>query len=206
MQKGHTYYRCTKKGKITGRWCGQPYVREEVLDEEVSRLLSPFVMRADVADAMLARLETERKLTTQASGRATATKHAEIESVRARLQRLQDGFLDGVVERQDFVVEKAKLMSQKKTLEEQSSSISRGGKCWLEPMRDWVLRAKNVHRITTSGSRAEKKALAKEIFGSNLFLDSKKACGRAVNPWAFLADNELSSQMVEVAGVEPACP
>ena len=36
-----------------------------------------------------------------------------------RLQRLLDSFLDELIDRETFAVEKAKLMSQKKTLEEQ---------------------------------------------------------------------------------------
>ena len=40
IQKGHTYYRCTKKDK--SRPCKQPYIREEALDAEISALLKPY--------------------------------------------------------------------------------------------------------------------------------------------------------------------
>src|SRR6185503_18864347 len=52
LQKGHIYYRCTKKGRIAS-WCEQPYIREEVLDEEITALVKPFTLRADWADKML---------------------------------------------------------------------------------------------------------------------------------------------------------
>src|ERR1035441_10585360 len=49
IQKGHTYYRCTKKSRATV-WCLQPYVREEVLDAEISSLLKPYSLPSDWAD------------------------------------------------------------------------------------------------------------------------------------------------------------
>ena len=39
IQKGHTYYRCTKKSRAT-MWCLQPYIREEALDAEISAFLN----------------------------------------------------------------------------------------------------------------------------------------------------------------------
>ena len=45
IQKGHTYYRCTKKNKA--RRCTQPYVREEALDAQISALLNPYALAAD---------------------------------------------------------------------------------------------------------------------------------------------------------------
>src|SRR5947207_11559983 len=36
IQKGHTYYRCTKKGRFP-TWCAQQYIREEALDVEISQ-------------------------------------------------------------------------------------------------------------------------------------------------------------------------
>ena len=41
IQKGHTYYRCTKKNIQ----CSQPYVREEELDRQLSSLLQKFSLR-----------------------------------------------------------------------------------------------------------------------------------------------------------------
>ena len=46
-------------------------------------------------------------------------KRAEIEKINLRLQKLLDSFLDGVIDRDTFTAEKAKGMSQKKSLEEQ---------------------------------------------------------------------------------------
>jgi hypothetical protein len=45
VQKGHTYYRCSKKGVV----CSQPYIREEVLAIQLSDILKDFAAPSDWA-------------------------------------------------------------------------------------------------------------------------------------------------------------
>ena len=129
-----------------------------------------------------------------------------IETLNLRLQRLLDSFLDGVIERNDYTVEKAKVMSQKKTLEGQLTALSGNPKVWLEPFQKWILTAKNVGEIAVSGSLQEKRVLAQEVFGSNLVLDSKKARGSCVKQWSLLVENSSSGGMVRGRGFEPLTP
>jgi hypothetical protein len=97
------------------------------------------------------------------------------------------------------------MMSQKKTLQEQISRLSQGRADWLEPLQNWILTARNAGEIAVSGSLQEKRVLAKEVFGSNLVLDRKKARGYCLKPWSLLVENS-SSRMVERAkGIEPSC-
>ena len=202
IQKGHTYYRCSKKFKL--RPCTQPYVREEVLDAEITALLKPFSLRADWAHQMLLRIEDEQKQAAKITPRLAAQKQGKIDKVKARIQRLLDSFLDGLVERDTFTAEKTKLMSQKKTLEEQKARLMAGRADWLEPFQNWILDAKNAVKITESGSLQEKRVLALKVFGSNLVLDRKKARGSCVKPWSLLVENSSTGGMVGPAGFEPA--
>ena len=47
-QKGHVYYRCTRKNKTMK--CIEPFVREEELDSQLSDLLSDYSMPNSWAD------------------------------------------------------------------------------------------------------------------------------------------------------------
>ena len=201
IQKGHTYYRCTKRSKTCQ--CFQPYVREEALDAQITALLKPYSLPADWADEMLKRVNDEKKQSTQTAKLMAGQKRAEIETINQRLQKLLDAFLDGVIERSDYTAEKAKLMSQKKSLEEQCSALLRGRADWLEPFQNWIITAKNAAKIAVSDSLQQKRVLALEVFGSNLVLDCKKARGSCVNPWSLLVEKSLTGGMVRVAGVEP---
>ena len=203
IQKGHTYYRCTKKSSAT-MWCLQPYVREEVLDAEISNLLKPYSLRADWADEMLSRVKEENKQSAQSAALVVAERRGEIEKINLRLQKLLDAFLDGVIERNDYTAAKAKLMSQKKSLEEQSTTLSTGRANWLEPFQNWIIAARNAGEIAVNGSPQEKKVLAQKVFGSNLVLDCKKARGSCVKPWSLLVEKSSSGGVVPREGLEPS--
>ena len=133
-----------------------------------------------------------------------SVKRMEIEKISQRLQRLLDSLLDSLIERETFTTEKAKLMSQKKTLEEQIKALSGNPKVWLEPFQNWILTAKNAGEIAVTGSLPEKRVLAQQVFGSNLVLDCKKARGSCVKPWSLLVESSPSGGMVGTAGFEPA--
>lgn len=74
---------------------------------------------------------------------------------------------------------------------------------WLEPLKEWIILAKDAAKIATSPDRNAKKALVQKIFGSNLFLETKKAHGIAKKPWTFLAENGACWNLVAPTGIEP---
>ena len=153
---------------------------------------------------MLKRVKEEGKQSAQSAKMVIAEKRGEIEKINLRLQKLLDAFLDGVIERNDYTAEKAKLMSQKKTLEEQSTALLTGRADWLEPFKDWIVTARNAGEIAVKGSPQEKKVLAQKVFDSNLVLDCKKACGSCVKPWSFLVEPSSSFVVERAKGFEPS--
>jgi hypothetical protein len=86
IQKGHIYYRCSKKNRASA-WCQQPYIREEGLDAEITALLKPFALRADWADDMLLRIDKEKKQAAQTAMQLAEQKRAEIDKINARLHK-----------------------------------------------------------------------------------------------------------------------
>ena len=108
-----------------------------------------------------------------------------------------------MIERNEYTAEKAKLISRKRSLEEQSSALSAGRAEWLEPFQNWILTARNVGEIAVNGSPQEKKVLAQQVFGSNLVLDCKKARGYCVKPWSLLVETSQTGGVVPRQGLEP---
>lgn len=53
----YVYYRCTKKGAK----CSQRYVREEVLDQQLSDLLAAFAIPKEWADQLFALADKDEK-------------------------------------------------------------------------------------------------------------------------------------------------
>ena len=149
------------------------------------------------------RLADEKKSAAQAAAHLATQKRTEVEDVGARLKKLLDALLDGVIDRSEYTAKKAELMSRKKTVEDQTAALSAGRANWLEPFKEWVLTAKNAGEIAISGSLQEKRNLASKIFGSNLVLDCKKARGSCVKPWSLLSENHQTGGVVPATGLEP---
>ena len=116
-----------------------------------------------------------------------------IADITVKLQRLLDGYLDQDIDKEVYRAEKSKLLSEKKSLEEETSRNQQKQKYWLEPMEKWIKDAGNMEKIALDSNLFAKKVAAKEIFGSNLFLGEKTvrpAEGGTPNSFGKLGGNQ----------------
>lgn len=186
-QKGHTYYRCTKKRRDYR--CRQRYIREEALDREITDILSPYALPNGWGDDLLALFENERTSAASAAATLTTEWRNEIARLTTRLKCLKEAYLDQDITADEFRADKASMMSKLRTKEEQIDALTKGDYAWLEPLRDWISEATKLAEIVEHGSPQAKRALAAKVFGSNLVLKGRKARGRAVNPWSAVPEN-----------------
>jgi len=170
-QKGHIYYRCTKR---RGN-CSQPYIREEELNRQLSQLLQKFSLRPDWAAEMRKMLERDKTEATQSAIAFVQEAREKIRAIQVKLQRLLDGYLEQVIEQETYRSEKAKLLSEKKSLEEQTINLEQKRTGWLEPMAEWIKKAENLPKIAQEGNLFEKKVACRTLFGSNLVLANREA-------------------------------
>ncbi|MBI2453106.1 recombinase family protein [Candidatus Peregrinibacteria bacterium] len=68
VQKGHTYYRCTKKGNSS---CNQPYIREEELDKQLSALIQKVSLPQDWAEELLRIAQNDEKESAQSCSKSS---------------------------------------------------------------------------------------------------------------------------------------
>ena len=73
---------------------------------------------------------------------------------------------------------------------------------WLEPFQNWVKTAEKLGETVKNGSLTEKKTIAAKVFGSNLFLEDKKARGMALKPWSLLVESASTGGMVPRTRIE----
>ena len=125
----YVYYHCTRKNKFVK--CKNPAVREESLNEQISSLLQKFSLRKDWADQMMKMLEKDKNSDVQSSSAFVKEKENKIENIKIKLQRLLDGYLEQDIEVELYRSEKAKLLSEKKTLEEKISALSQKRTGWV---------------------------------------------------------------------------
>ena len=219
----YVYYRCSRKNKSIK--CIEPAVRSELLDQQLSDLLAGFALPSEYADTMREMVaRDERAEQTQLDDKINGLR-ADITHLSEKLQRLLDAFLDGVLEREDYMHKKAEIMSQKKSLEEQMSDFTLGTLEWVEPLNSWLDRAVSICKVANSDDLNAKKSLLLEIFGLNLKLKNKNAVASSdpkshspqENIWqvlrtvnikiARMGENyDFSPELEPLPGLEPGTP
>ncbi len=167
----YTYYHCTKKHKTIK--CNEPHIREEKLDEQISAHLLDYRLPEEWAVDLRARLEQDRKVVAATNKTLQAETEQTIQDIQIKVERLLDGYLAQDIEREVYVKKKADLLGLKKSLEEKHTKLEHDTNAWLEPMENWLNTAEKVEKIALDSDLFEKKAIAKEIFGSNLLLTQK---------------------------------
>ena len=171
----YTYYHCSKKSKKIA--CDELCIREEELDDQISKLVRQHFLPPDWAKELLVMIEKDVKEGSASQATLTETTRTSVREIKLRLERLLDTFLDQDIEREAYLEKKVELMGQKKTLEEKTSRLSREQLAWVEPMQKWIEQAQNMENIAQDHNLFAKKVAAKEIFGSNLLLTQKKRGG-----------------------------
>ena len=201
LQKGHIYYRCTKKSKTIK--CNQPFIRQEELDRQLSDNIATVSLRKDWAKEMLEKVSLEEMNLTQSTRACVCEKQEQIKLISIKFQRLLDAYVDQDIDRDSYLLKKAELLSKKKTLEEQILRIQKTQNAWLEPMKIWIVEATNVANIARDKDLDAKKVIALKIFGSNLTLKDKIVGGEALNQWSALRADPPTRDSVPPTGVEP---
>ncbi len=177
-QKGHVYYRCTKKHGN----CSEPYIRQEELDSQLSEILRSVAMNDTWANSLNKMLSVDEQQSAKSVGVFIRESKSKIQSLQSKLQRLLDGYLDQDIEREVYVAKKAQLMSEKKSLEEQSARLEQTQTGWLEPMKQWIDEASGLCNLANSDDLAEKKPnFIKSLARTSFFPTKKRTCS-ALNP------------------------
>ena len=184
VQKGHTYYRCTKK---KGFCAEKGYLREEALVEQVKKIYSNFSLPDDWADKMLAKLEEDREYETKQSAELVASLTGQIKTTDTKLDRLLDSHLEGVIEASEYKAKKEKLIGQKVSSEQRIVELRQKGNFWLEPMKEFLLRNKQAKILANRGEPTELRAFLKNI-GSNFLLKGRKLGYEAKIGWSSARD------------------
>ena len=157
VQKGHTYYRCTKKKG----GCSQPYVREEVLVEKLDTILSDYAMPS-VWQREFEKLIAEDERTATLKNAALVQELREkVHDISRKLDRLTDLYIAQDIERGDYLARRRTLVFEKKSFDEQCARLERDAGAWLEPMRAWVKDASLLDEAAKSNDLSSKKSSAR---------------------------------------------
>ena len=194
MQKGHNYYRCTKKKNP----CSQKYVREELLTEQVKSFLQKVSLPSQDTEKVLRQLDKDEQKAREDSKVFVENLKSELAEVEVRLDKLLSVYLDEVISVEEYTAQKQKMLDQRVELKEKIREIEDKGVSWLEPARAWVKSLNQAEKILSSGDKSEMTTFLKQI-GSNHILIDKSFSFSPKKPFQILAERRVSCREVELS-------
>jgi len=185
-QKGHNYYRCTKKKNP----CSQKYVREEVLTEQVKNFLQKVFLSSQDTDKVLCELNKDEQKAKVENKDILQNLKSELSETETKLDKLLSAYLDEVISEEEYLAQKQKMLDQRVELKEKIREIENGSVSWLEPARAWVKSLNQAENLIKSGDKAEMTTFLKQI-GSNHILFDKSFSFSPKKPFQILAERRL---------------
>ena len=158
----YVYYRCSKKH---GR-CYQPYLREELMIEQIQGQLQKVSLPDGWASAVFAQLERWEEEEQEKLQSFAQTLSKDLSFIQSNLDNLVNGFLEGIIDKVTYLKKKDELIKQKVELEHRQSRFGQRAKLWVEPMRDWLETAHKAGKRSSSNNYHDMKEMMEKI-GTN---------------------------------------
>ena len=150
-------------------------LRSEKLDKQLSSLIQKVSLPKDWAEELNRLALQDYKNSAPSPSLTACVKESEtkLSVISQKLERLLNGYLDQIIDEQDYRLQKSKLLSEKKSLQEEMTALSHTQNDWLAPFQNWLKDAQSLDKIASDSDLFAKKVCAKEIFGSHLLLGEK---------------------------------
>ncbi len=191
-QKGHNYYRCTKKKDV----CSQPYIREEILASQISDILQKVSLPEDWAEPMLAQLETDEASTAQSDAVFAQNLKNEVKACEEKLDMLLDAHLEKTITGEEYTAKKNKILARKIEIEQKLKDFERQGNRWLERTRNLILAAHQAKNTALGENFDEKQNFLKKV-GSNPQLAERAVSVLFRNDWQIFAKFNAEARSAE---------
>ncbi len=185
-QKGHNYYRCTKKKQK----CEERYLREENLVEQMKDYIQKVSLPDKWAENMLAELDKEEEQAKQESLSFVQNLQNQKAEVERKIEKLLDLYIaDGALTIEEYQAKKQKLLNEKLDIEQKLRDFEQMGNNWLEPMKEMIFEAKQAKILLSQGDNQQILTFLKNV-GSNFILKDKKFNFAPKIGWRALAEGE----------------
>src|SRR3989339_220980 len=169
-QKGHHYYRCTKKKQK----CEEKYLREENLVEQMKGIIQKVSLPDNWANNMLAEIDKEKEQAREETKVFVQNLQTKKEEIEAKAENLLDLFIGGKgIEPEEYQAKKSKLLNEKRDILGKIRDFEQKGNNWLEPMKEMILASSQAKILLSQSDNQEIRAFLKNI-GSKLILKDKK--------------------------------
>ncbi len=184
------YYRCTHKNKR--QHCeDRHFVRQEKFAEEVKRNAQLVIIPDEWKEKFLARIETWESEVSQEKQQKIDSLKSDMASLKAKIDRINNGFTDGSINIDEFKELKNPLIPKRVELEQQILALEKSKVNRLEPLRKWVVEANQAEKAVSSDNWLEMKSFLQKV-GSNRLLRAQTLTVSFKKPFDSLAETVIA--------------
>ena len=184
------YYRCTHK--VKGRTCEERnFMRQENFAEEIKRNTELVTLPDEWKERFLAKIETWETEACGVRQQQIDRLKSELAALKSRLDRVNNAFVDGSLELQEFKEIKNPLIQQKTDLEQRLIALEKAKTSRLEPLKNWVLLANKAVKWVSSDNWLEMKSFLTNV-GSNRLLHAQTLSVKFKKHWFLLAETTVA--------------
>jgi len=187
-QKGHNYYRCTKRVKL----CTQKYIREEALAEQIKAIIQKVSLSDDWAENILKELNKDKEQFSQSSLTHLQNLQKKINAVDTKISRLIDIYLEGTLTLEEYQFKKDALIKQKKEIQEEIKDFADENNNWFEQAVSFVTSLRDARYTLLEGNLESQKEFLKKI-GSNFILKERRLNFSSEKPYHLIAEGDRFS-------------
>jgi DNA invertase Pin-like site-specific DNA recombinase len=182
----YRYYRCSKKFGT----CKQSYLQEGLLLTQIKGEFQKIAIPDVWAENMLSEIELWQKGELQQTKFLQQNLNAELKQIDAQMDKLVNGYLEAVIEKEIYLRKKDQLLKQKSDLKLKHSDFGSDSKSWLEPLRDFVKTLNYAGKLASmDADLSAYKALSEKV-GSNRLLKDKKIVWDWLPPFDLLLQDK----------------
>ena len=126
----YRYYRCTRKFGT----CQEKYIQEKELVNQICQKLKEIALPENWSKQMLEYLEKAEKQQIQVGENFAQKINQKLTEIQNKLDKLLEGYLDGLIDEEDYKRKKGDLIQQKITLkDEKEMAEKKKFQSWIEP-------------------------------------------------------------------------
>jgi len=169
LQKGHVYYRCTKR--LTN--CKQKYVREEELAAQIAKFIQKVSLSDEWTKRIIEELERDRNSSLLSTQSQQQNLEVKVKEINARISKLIDVYLEGSLTLEEYQAKKESFINEKRKLQELAQDFAAGSNSWFEPAKDFVTLLNRAEYAVKERNLESQKEFLEKI-GSNFILKERR--------------------------------
>jgi hypothetical protein len=187
-QKGHIYYHCTKK---KGPCLSKKFLREEALLSQVNKTILKIYINDETKDKMINRLDELFQEESKASFSLSEQIKNRLSEFDEKIERLIDVYINRELSQEEYAKKKAKLLNEKKDLEERLQEIEKSSGGWLEPSKNFLTTCNQAGSVAWQETPSPQKDFLK-ILSLNLILKDVTLLVSYSYPFSLVAETDVS--------------